>query len=331
MASIKEIAEMSGVAKSTVSRYLNQGSVSEKTAERIETVIKKTGYSPNQFAQSLKAKKTKIIGVIIPRLNSNAMSETLLGIDDVLQMNGFQMIISNTNQNIDREIESIYSLAKQKVSGIILAATVITDKHKKAFDEISIPIVVIGQQVPGVPSVIHDDYQAGYCLGSYIFQRGHRFVTYLGIPETDISVGIKRKQGVIKASGEYENIVLNIEETSFSSQDAVIMAKKILAGKNQPTAIIAATDNIAVGVLKACCLLDIKVPEQLSIVGVGGDKITDLVYPGITTIKFFFREAGGTAAKSLLKLLEHEQTEEVIVSPYELIERFSVDKQQQKK
>jgi LacI family sucrose operon transcriptional repressor len=63
-------------------------------------------------------------------------------------------------------------------------------------------------------------------------------------------------------------------------------------------------------------------------VGVGGDKITDLVYPGITTVKFFFREAGGTAAKSLLKLLEHEKTEEVIVSPYELIERFSVDKPQ---
>ncbi len=328
MASIKEIAEMSGVAKSTVSRYLNQGSVSEKTAERIEEVIKKTGYSPNQFAQSLKAKKTKIIGVIIPRLNSNAMSETLLGIDDVLQLNGFQMIISNTNQNIAREIESIYSLAKQKVSGIILAATVITDKHKKAFDEISIPIVVIGQQVPGVPSVIHNDFEAGYCLGNYIFQKGHRFVTYLGIPETDVSVGVKRKQGVIKASKEYKNSVLNIEETSFSSQDAVIMAKKILTGKNQPTAIIAATDNIAVGVLKACYLLDVKVPEQLSIVGVGGDKITDLVYPGITTVKFFFREAGGIAAKSLLKLLEHEKTEEVIVSPYELIDRFSVDKPQ---
>ncbi|WP_349672065.1 LacI family DNA-binding transcriptional regulator [Lacrimispora sp.] len=328
MASIKEIAEMSGVAKSTVSRYLNQGSVSEKTAERIEEVIKKTGYSPNQFAQSLKAKKTKIIGVIIPRLNSNAMSETLLGIDDVLQLNGFQMIISNTNQNIAREIESIYSLAKQKVSGIILAATVITDKHKKAFDEISIPIVVIGQQVPGVPSVIHNDFEAGYCLGNYIFQKGHRFVTYLGIPETDVSVGVKRKQGVIKASKEYKNSVLNIEETSFSSQDAVIMAKKILTGKNQPTAIIAATDNIAVGVLKACYLLGVKVPEQLSIVGVGGDKITDLVYPGITTVKFFFREAGGIAAKSLLKLLEHEKTEEVIVSPYELIDRFSVDKPQ---
>ena len=326
MASIKEIAEMSGVAKSTVSRYLNKGSVSDKTARRIEAVIKKTGYSPNQFAQSLKAKKPRIVGVVIPRLNSNAMAETLLGIDDVLQKHGFQMIISNTNQDIAREIDSLYSLAKQKVSGIILAATVITDMHKKAFGEIKIPIVLIGQQAPNVPCVIHDDFKAGYCLGNYIFQRGHRLVTYLGVPETDVSVGIKRKQGVIKASKEYADTVLSIEETSFSSQDAVNIAKEILTRDNRPTAIIAATDNIAVGVLKACYLLNVEVPKQLSIVGVGGDKITDLVYPGITTIQLFFREAGGAAANRLLKLLEHENPEDVIVSPFKLIERFSVDK-----
>ena len=76
-------------------------------------------------------------------------------------------------------------------------------------------------------------------------------MTDLGVPETDVSVGLKRKQGVIKASEEYADSVLSIEETSFSSQDAVNIAKEILTRDNRPTAIIAATDNIAVGVLKA--------------------------------------------------------------------------------
>lgn len=330
MASIKEIAQMSGVAKSTVSRYLNQGSVSEKTAEKIEKVIQDTGYTPNQFAQSLKAKKTKIIGVIIPRLNSNAMSETLLGIDDVLQEQGFQMIISNTNQSIEREIESIESLARQKVSGIVLAATQITDAHKRVFQTIHIPLILIGQQANGVPCVVHDDFHVGYCLGSYLFERGHRQVTYLGVPETDVAVGQKRKQGVIEASKGFKGVDLQIEETSFSFQDAIKVAQTVLK-KQKSTAILAATDTIAAGVLKACYLQKIKVPDELSIAGVGGDKITDVVYPGITTVQLFFRKAGQSAAVNLLKLLEHQKIEEVLVSPYRLIERFSVDKINEKK
>ena len=94
---ISDIAKLSGVAKSTVSRYLNGGSVSEATKKKIEHVIKETGYIPNTFARSLKAKKPNIIGTIVPRLDSYATSQTLIGIDEQLRKLNYQMLISNTS------------------------------------------------------------------------------------------------------------------------------------------------------------------------------------------------------------------------------------------
>ena len=146
MSTIIDIAKLAGVAKSTVSRYLNGGSVGEATKKKIQKAIKETGYSPNPFAQSLKAKKTNIIGTIVPRLDSYASSQTLIGIDEQLKKMNYQMLISNTSQNLEREIESIYSFANQKMAGIILLATEITDQHIQAFESVKVPVLLIGQE-----------------------------------------------------------------------------------------------------------------------------------------------------------------------------------------
>ncbi|MFY7869100.1 MAG: LacI family DNA-binding transcriptional regulator, partial [Exiguobacterium sp.] len=90
---IKDIAELAGVAKSTVSRYLNGGSVGKATREKLDRVIRDTNYEPNQFAQSLKSKQTKMIGVIVPRLDSYAASRTMMGIDEQLTERGYQMLV----------------------------------------------------------------------------------------------------------------------------------------------------------------------------------------------------------------------------------------------
>ncbi|MEG0475208.1 MAG: LacI family DNA-binding transcriptional regulator, partial [Carnobacterium sp.] len=149
MVTINDIAKRANVAKSTVSRYLNGGSVSQKTKEKLNQIVAETGYTPNTFAQSLKAKKTNMIGTIIPRLDSYSANEALASIDEELRERNFQLLITNTNQLPAREIESIYSLAKQKVAGILLFATVITEEHKKAITEVGIPVILLGQQAEG--------------------------------------------------------------------------------------------------------------------------------------------------------------------------------------
>ncbi|WP_160725186.1 LacI family DNA-binding transcriptional regulator [Bacillus sp. USDA818B3_A] len=324
MKTIADIARLSGVAKSTVSRYLNGGSVSDLTKKKIERVIKETGYIPNTFAQSLKAKKPNIIGTIVPRLDSYATSQTLIGIDEQLRQLNYQMLISNTSQDLEREIDNIYTMARQKVAGIILLATQITNTHLEAIQQVQIPILLVGQQHNEVYSLIHNDYEAGYDIGKYILAKGHRKIAFLGVPEYDIAVGVKRKEGFRQAIQEGHGCEVKYYETSFKMAEAIDKVPEIIDDFN-PTILVCATDNIALGAIKAAHLKGISVPRDLSVTGFGGYEVTEIVHPSLTTVKFFYKEAGQTAAQSMVQLINSEELPSLIYSKYEIIERESVD------
>lgn len=106
MVTINDIAKMAGVAKSTVSRYLNGGSISKKTKAKLDAIVAETGYTPNTFAQSLKAKRTNIVGTIIPRLDSYSSNAILEGIDQELLKRQMQLVIMNSSQSVEREDEA---------------------------------------------------------------------------------------------------------------------------------------------------------------------------------------------------------------------------------
>lgn len=324
MKTIADIAKLSGVAKSTVSRYLNGGPISESTKRKIESVINETGYVPNTFAQSLKAKKSNIIGTIVPRLDSFASSQILIGIDEQLRKLNYQMLISNTSQDLDREIDSIYSLANQKVAGIILLATQITDNHLDAFSKVKLPVILVGQQHDKAYSFIHNDELAGYNIGKYVIEKGHQKIAYLGVTEKDIAVGMKRMEGFKKAISEKENFDVRYYKTSFKISDAVKEASNII-DTFMPSIIVCATDNIALGVLKAANLKGIRVPLDLSITGFGGYDVTEIIHPGLTTVKFYYKEAGSDAANGMIKLINGETIPKVNLSTFEIVERESVD------
>ncbi|WP_413306110.1 LacI family DNA-binding transcriptional regulator [Bacillus sp. 1P10SD] len=324
MSTILDIAKLAGVAKSTVSRYLNGGSVGEATKKKIEQAIKETGYTPNPFAQSLKAKKTNIIGTIVPRLDSYASSQTLIGIDEQLKQLNYQMLISNTSQSLEREIESIYSFANQKMAGIILLATEITDQHIKAFETVNVPALLIGQEHEGFYSLIHDDLNAGYEMGRYVLEKGYRKIAYLGVTERDIAVGVKRKQGFTKAIQEVADCEVRFYETLFKIPAAQASATEIIR-EFQPSIIVCATDNIALGVLKAAYAEGLKIPEDLAVTGFGGYDVTEIIHPSLTTAKFFYKEAGEAAARQMVELVNERHVEKIIVSKFEIIERESVD------
>ncbi|CAJ1002306.1 MULTISPECIES: LacI family DNA-binding transcriptional regulator [Bacillales] len=321
---IADVAKLSGVAKSTVSRYLNGGSVSEATKRKIERAIKETGYTPNPFAQSLKAKKTAFIGTIVPRLDSYAASHTIIGIDEQLKELHFQLLISNTNQQIEREIEMIYSLAGQKVAGIILLATQITPAHLAAFEKVNIPILLVGQEHPDVHSLIHNDVEAGYAIGKYVVEKGHRKIAYLGVSEQDVAVGVKRKEGFKRAIAEAEGCEVHYFETGFNMFVAQQAAAELLE-QFRPTCIVCATDNIALGALRAAQLKGLRIPQDVSITGFGGYDVTEIIHPGLTTVKLFFKEAGKMAAQHIVKLINEEEVPKRTLSKFEIIERESVD------
>lgn len=323
---IKDIAEIAGVAKSTVSRYLNDGKVSEETREKIRLVIEKHNYEPNAFAQSLKAKKTKFVGIIAPGLDSIVTSKVIMAIDDTLRQNEYNPLIINTSLRKDLEIESIENLVRLKVDGIILVATEVTPRHKEIIKQINIPFVVVGQVCEGVTSIINDDYQAGFKVGDYIQELGHRDIIYLGVSEEDIAVGINRRNGILAGLSHVdEEVKAQILEGDFTSEQAEKIIDSALKQSN-PTAIICATDRMALGAKKAIQSNNKRVPEDISLVGFGGYDLATLVTPNLTTIQFENEKAGQLAADTVIDLMNEKKVPELQVIGFKLIKTDSVQK-----
>lgn len=322
---IKDIAELAGVAKSTVSRYLNGGSVGKATREKLDRVIRDTNYEPNQFAQSLKSKQTKMIGVIVPRLDSYAASRTMMGIDEQLTERGYQMLVVNTAQQTDREIEQLYNLAKQKVAGIIWLGTTVTERHLEAIETIQIPVLLIGQQHDNVHSLVYPDHEAAYALGKQFTDWGHRNVVYVGVYESDIAVGQARRDGFLKAFQESESNV-NIIQTTFKIEDAIPIGEQLADEVGTVSLIVCATDNIALGVLKGLANQGVSVPRDVSVSGFGGYDFTEVLHPSITTVHLPYRRTGAKAADMMLQLLHGEHVPMKTFTIFELKVRESVDK-----
>lgn len=322
MVTINDIAQQAGVSKSTVSRYLNGGSISSKTKAKIDRIVQETGYSPNAFAQSLKAKHTKMIGIIIPRLDSSSANEVLSSIDRKLKEKEYQLLITNADQNLDREVENIYTLAKQKVAGIILMATVITEKHRKAIADVGIPVLLLGQQAEGLHSIGHQEYEAGYAIGEYAGTLGHQNFLYLTVFKEDVAVGQLRAQGVYEALGHFEDVTIETIETSFSFRKSYQLALEILP-QTKATYIICATDNIATAVLKAAHTLQLDIPTDFSLSGFGGYEVTSIVSPSITTVKYRYHELGEAAVIQIFHLINNEEMKENLLMPNTLAIRES--------
>ncbi|MDN6193588.1 MAG: LacI family DNA-binding transcriptional regulator [Alkalibacterium gilvum] len=306
MVTINDIAKEAGVAKSTVSRYLNNGSVSTKTQKKIDEIVKKRGYKPNTFARSLKAQKTNMVGVIIPRLDSPSTNEVLSGIDAKAHEMGYQLIITNANQDNQREIDYIYSLAKQKVDGIILLAKEITLEHRKAITDVKLPFLVIGQNVEGIPTIVHDDFDAGSQVAKHALKLGHENILYFTVSKEDKAVGQDRLQGFIEETDKNKQVKVKVIETSFIMREAYETALLHLEKNKNITFIVGATDSIAIAIIKAAHALDVKVPEKASVAGYGGYDLLSFVTPALTTVKYKYIESGTLALETLNKMILKE-------------------------
>ena len=187
---IKDVAELAGVSKSTVSRYLNHGYISLEKQERVRRAIEKTGFQSNFFARRLKTKESKLIGIVLPRMDSVAVGKLLAGIGRVLEPAGYQGILLVSQLSVSKELENICNLQQQGVDGILVDSVGITREHIRLGRESALPILYTGQKHEGVHYVKLDDRAAGRMMGAYLRQMGHRHAVFAGVNERDIAVGI---------------------------------------------------------------------------------------------------------------------------------------------
>jgi len=330
---ISEIARMAGVSSAAVSRYINGGSISEEKKQRIKKVIEETGYVPNPTARSLRQQRSDGIGVIVPKFNSDSVSNLIEGVSTVLSKSGYLAVFGNAENDEKRELEYMHLMQETRFAGILLMGTVFTPKHIAFFRESRLPIVVCGQNNPNVTCVYHDDKGAAKEITRYMIQKGRRRIAYIGAVERDISVGVNRREGVEEAMREaqLDPEALVRTQVFFAADDGYKGMNEILDGGYMPDGVICATDTLAVGAIKALRERGFKVPDDIGVAGIGGGFAGTIVTPALTTVKLFHRECGERGARLLLSMIEQQREKPDQKLPtthtmfgYSLIERESV-------
>ncbi len=321
---IEEIAKMAGVSRTTVSRYLNGGYVAEEKKERIGKVIGETGYRPSVQAQSLRTKKSRQIGVILPKISSDSISEMVEGISSVLGAEGYFLLLANTENNEKAELNYLDIFSRNKVDGIILIGTVMTQAHREAFSALSIPFVIVAQQVDGFSCVYYDDYGAAYALTQLLLEKGNK-IGYIGVREDDKAAGYNRKRGFLAALREKgrEFDASYGEVALFNMQSGYEQASELFARHPDIDSLFCATDHIAAGALLYLKGAGISVPEQVRVVGVGDGKISRVTSPTLTTAHLYYNECGKKAAQILLERITGDVPVQDIRLGYQIVERES--------
>lgn len=303
---INEIAKLAGVSRATVSRYLNQGYVSSEKAAVIKKVIEETGYVPSLQAQTLRTKKTKLIGVILPKINSESMSRVVAGISTVLSERDYHLLLANTDNDEKKELEYLQLFQDNRVDGIILVGTIFTQEHKRLMKESQLPIVVVGQQAGGFSSVYHDDEGAAEAVTELMMAAGGKNFGLIGATSRDVAVGQGRRNGFLeglrKAGIQIEDSA--IAEAAFSSESGYEMAKALLEKNPQIDSLFCATDSMAIGAMEYLKEQKIRIPQDVQIIGFGDSRMAKVIEPRLTTVHFAYKTSGEEAARIILEQLE---------------------------
>lgn len=304
---IKEIAQMAGVSSAAVSRYLNGGSLSQAKREAIAAAIAQTGYRPDAAAQSLRSKVTDYVGVIVPKINSDAVGRVTAGITQVLSQRGYLCLLANTDNDPEQELAYLDLFQTRSVAGIILMATVLTPRHQHALLNCSVPVVVAGQRTDGVPCVYHDDYNAARELMARLIRRGRRRVVYLGVTEQDVAVGLRRKQGAQAALSEAGlSPNLPCRSASFTLEGGRQAMEELLTEYPDLDGVMCATDLTALGAMDALRRAGKRLPQDVSVAGVDDNWADVYVTPQLTTAHFYYETCGSEAAGMLLSMVDRK-------------------------
>lgn len=329
MLTIKEIAERANVSRTTVSRVLNSsGYVSEEAKKRVLKVIEETGYVPSENAKSLRTKKTKVIGVILPKISTETSSRLVNGIDEVLAKEGYQILLANTNLIPEKEIEFLRLLKSRHVDGIILSATNTNQPLVEEIQRLNIPFVMVGQSVSGLSNVVFDDYHATKDMVNLLREKGHQRIAFIGVDEKDRAVGYLRKMGYLDSMKE-SNLPIEtgwVQKGIFDIESGYGCMKAILnLSQNKPTAVLAVTDRLAIGAMQYLKQVGLLIPDDIAVAGMGGSELSMFISPPLTTIDFSIEDAGRESASMLLEKINGENNHEVIRTiKYRLLERCSI-------
>ena len=323
---IMEFARFAGVSRSAVSRYFNNGYLSEEKRKQIEAAVEKTGYAPSVSAGNVSRRVTKLVGVILPKLSSESCARVTEGISEILDKEGYKILLVNTANDSSRETEALELFRNNRVDGVILLATVFSDIHKSVLNKMRIPVIIVGQHLKGFSCITHNDEGAARALTGLMLEKGGERPAIIAVTQDDVSAGMERLAGfkhALEAAGKKFDSKY-VEYAGFDMESGYRAAKRLFLKNEPPDCLLCATDNIAAGAELYCREAGIRIPEDVMICGVGNSKIGRAAYPSITTARLHYKTAGAEAALMLLSAVKHRDSiQRTLELDYDIVERES--------
>ena len=309
---IKTIAKELGVSTSTVSKALKDShEISTETKEKIQAYANHYNYKPNHLALQLRNQKTKVIGVILPKIVHHFFSTVIMGIEDGANEKGYNIMVCFSNESYKKEVETLKVLSNGSVDGIIVsvASETLENKdfdHFKGLVSEEIPLVLFDRVVDDIlcDKVVVDDVSAGYKATQHLLDNGRKKIALITTPD-HVNVGALRRQGYEKALIEAyikkdENIIVKIDE----KEDITTQIQKVF--ESDIDGVFAVNEIYAAKTMRLAKENGLKVPEDLAVIGFTDGLISEYSSPSITTIAQHGFTMGKQAVELLIERIEKE-------------------------
>ncbi|WP_271852265.1 catabolite control protein A [Planococcus maritimus] len=324
---IYDVAREANVSMATVSRVVNGNqNVKPATRKKVLKVIEELGYRPNAVARGLASKKTTTVGVILPDISNSSYSELARGIEDIATMYRYNIILSNSDQNSNKELQLLETMLGKQVDGIVFMSDVISDELRKEMERSPTPIVLAGSldDTATIASVNIDYYAAAYEAVQKFIDSGHKKIAYISGPlssEINREHKLKAYQDALKEAGlgYDERLVVECNNTYEEGLAAVRTLETV-----EPTAYFVSNDEMSIGVIHAVEALGKKIPEDVEVITYENSKLARMARPMLTAVALPLYDIGAVAMRLLTKYMNDEEIEEnQVVLPYRLEERQS--------
>jgi LacI family transcriptional regulator len=310
---LKDIAKRLGLSPSTVSRALrDHPKISPETKKRVIAMANRYHYQPDSIAQSLQNRKTKTIGVIVPQIKQGFFASVINGIEEVAYKAGYLIIVSQSNEEYEREVFNTRAMVANRVAGLLVSLSISTKNidHFTSLQWRGVPIVFFDRISDEIPAskVVVDDYRGAYKAVSHLIESGYRRIAHLAGPK-HLSIGSERRRGymdaLVKAGLPLEADL--IVYGGLDDTDGIVGFHKLLNHSNMPDAIFAVNDPVATGAFLSIKECGMNVPRDIGLVGFSNNKISSLLDPPLTTVEQPSYEMGKTAVALLLEQIEDEE------------------------